>query len=68
MNCKKLKHVIIHEGVDYIGNYVFAHCDKLSSIDFKGTKSQWNKIDKLKDWNRDSSIHAVCCTDGNIYF
>lgn len=67
MNCKKLKHVILNDNISYIGNYAFANCSSLSSIDFKGTKSQWNKMRKLKYWNFDSSIHAICCTDGNIY-
>ena len=65
-NCKKLEHVTIYSGIGYIGNYVFANCDKLLSIDFKGTKSEWRKIRKLKKWNFDSKITCIHCTDGDI--
>lgn len=65
-NCKKLEHVTIYSGIGYIGNYVFANCDKLLSIDFKGTKSEWHKIRKLKKWNFDSKITCIHCIDGDI--
>ena len=35
--CDNLKHLSIHEGVGYIGEYAFSHCPQLESIDIPST-------------------------------
>lgn len=64
--CSGLISVIIGNGVTSIDDYVFKHTKNLESINYLGTKDQWNKI-KLKPlWNVDSRIERVECTDGVI--
>ena len=60
--CSGLTSVIIGNGVTSIDRYAFNNCDKLTSITYKGTKSQWNTIDKYSNWIARSC--KVCCTDG----
>ena len=50
--------------VTSIGNFAFSGCDALATINFGGTKEQWNGIDKS-----DAKIptgDTVKCTDGEI--
>lgn len=64
--CSGLISAIIGNGVTSIDDYVFKHTKNLESINYLGTKDQWNKI-KLKPlWNVDSRIERVECTDGVI--
>lgn len=65
-NCSGLTNVMIPNSVISIGDYVFKHAKNLESINYLGTKDQWNKI-KLKPlWNKDSRIERIECADGVI--
>ena len=63
--CKSLKFVTIPDSVKKIGAFAFCNCILLETIEFCGTKAQWNSIDKV-DWANDSKITSVKCTDGVI--
>ena len=64
--CSSLTGVTIPGSVISIGGYVFKHAKNLESINYLGTKDQWNKI-KLKPlWNKDSHIEKIECKDGVI--
>ena len=41
-------------------------CSAFRSIEFKGTKAQWEAIDKLESWNDMAPEFTVKCSDGNI--
>ena len=60
-----LKEVTIPNSVTNIGDYAFAYCG-LKIITYKGTQSQWNNIDKASDWNINSALETITCTDGEI--
>ena len=46
--CKKLKTVVLKEGVKELGEYVFIHCPKLRSVTVpKGIKNLWLYIDSI---------------------
>lgn len=64
--CTGLKTVIISDSVASIGSNVFAACPNLVDINFKGTKIQWQNIQKSESWNESSAIKIVRCTDGDI--
>ena len=69
-NCSSLTSVTIPESVTSIGQYTFRYCSSLTNITYKGTKEQWNKIDKSMasgevDWC-DSTLKTITCTDGVI--
>ena len=68
--CRSLTNITIPESVTSIGQYTFRYCSSLTNITYKGTKEQWNKIDKSMlsgevDWC-DSTLKTITCTDGVI--
>lgn len=65
-NCTGLKTVILSSSVILMGFNVFAGCPNLASIDFRGTKIQWQNIQKNESWNENSVIKTVHCADGDI--
>ena len=69
-NCSSLASVTIPESVTSIRQSAFGNCSSLTNITYKGTKEQWNKIDKSivsgeVDWC-DSTLKTITCTDGII--
>ena len=69
-NCSSLTSVTIPESVTSIRQWAFCNCSSLTNITYKGTKEQWNKIDKSMtngkvDWC-DSTLKTITCTDGVI--
>ena len=68
--CSSLTSVTIPESVTSIGQDAFYNCSSLTNITYKGTKEQWNNIDKHMlngkvDWC-DSTLKTITCTDGVI--
>lgn len=69
-NCISLTSVTIPERVTSIEQYAFRNCSSLTNITYKGTKEQWNNINKSMfsgkvDWC-DSTLKTITCTDGVI--
>ena len=71
-NCSSLTSVTIPESVTSIRQWAFCNCSSLTNITYKGTKEQWNKIDKSivevdgkVDWC-DPTLKTITCTDGVI--
>lgn len=61
---------ITHEGVVYhvtsIGDGVFKDCSDLTTITFRGTIAQWNKLIFGEDWACTVPATVVHCTDGDV--
>jgi len=64
-NCKNLTSVTIGNSVNTIFSSVFYNCHNLTKIIFNGTKEEWNAIEKY-EWNAQSNITKIICTDGEI--
>ena len=64
--CSNLSSIIIPDSVINIGTQPFNYCTNLTNITYKGTKTQWNNIDKDLYWNFSSKIKTITCTDGVI--
>ena len=71
-NCSSLASRTIPESVTSIGQWAFRGCSSLTNITYKGTKEQWNNINKSiaevdgkVDWC-DSTLKTITCTDGVI--
>lgn len=59
--------VTLPASVTSIGKAAFWYCERLKTIIYKGTKSQWEAVSKGEDW--DTGIggrYTISCTDGNI--
>ena len=66
-DCERLINITISDSVTSIGDRAFSYCSGLTSINFNGTKAQWNAIPKGSDWKYDvPSSCKVYCTDGTI--
>ena len=64
--CTGLTSVIIPDSVTSIGYDAFGSCGMLTQIKYMGTKDQWSKIHFKDEWNKDSPIETIHCTDGDI--
>ena len=64
--CTGLTSITIPDSVTSIGDSAFLNCDGLTTITFKGTKEQWNAIQKGYDWDYDTGEYVIHCTDGDI--
>jgi hypothetical protein len=61
-----LQRVTVSRDVTYFANAVFDGCESLREICFEGTKDEWNRIAKDRNWDRGLSTYTVRCTDGEI--
>ena len=58
-NCESLTSVTIPSSVFSIGTYAFGHCLSLKTINYTGTKEQWNAISKGTSWNSGTSFNVI---------
>lgn len=65
-DCKGLKEVVIPNKVKSIAAFAFGGCTSLTTITFKGTKEEWNSIEKDETWNIEVPATTVHCSDGDI--
>lgn len=63
--CHQLTNVTMDSKVVSIGNRAFRYCPKLVDITYRGTKAQWRKIKKGRDW-KSADTKIIHCIDGDI--
>lgn len=68
-NCKEIE---LPAGLKYIGDKAFEESE-IGTINFKGTKEQWEKISKDQPWGtyrelREWMVAIVHCSDGDVPF
>lgn len=61
MGCDNLTSITIPRSVTKIGSYAFTSCYNLAEINYEGTQSQWNSIDKAENWDKSTGDYAVKC-------
>ena len=64
--CSGLTSVTIPDSVTRIGDDAFAECWELTSINYRGTREQWEAVNKGDDWDSDTGDYVIRCTDGEI--
>lgn len=64
--CTNLTSITIPSGITRLYDLTFVGCEKLKTIDFKGTKAQWNAIPKDESWDFSLRNCTLKCTDGDI--
>ncbi len=57
--CENLETVIIPTSVTTIWDFAFADCKSLTDIKYKGTKEQWDEIEKLYFWNSLNTVNTI---------
>ena len=65
-DCSGLESITIPDSVTSIGDYAFRGCSDLTTINFQGTKVQWQAIVKSSSWDDNTGEYTVICTDGTI--
>lgn len=63
--CNKLTKIIIPDSVVEIAPYAFNHCPNLKTIEFEGTKKQWQDVHKPVNLGVVDS-KKIHCKDGEI--
>ena len=58
-NCTSLTNVTIGDSVTSIGGYAFEGCRSLKTINYKGSKEQWNSISKGSYWNFNTGSYTI---------
>ena len=64
--CSKLTSITIPDSVTGIGYGTFSGCTSLKTLNYNGTKSQWNAADLHSIWKDDSLLETIHCIDGDI--
>ncbi len=62
--CNNLENLYLSQKLSIINEYAFVGCYQMS-ITFNGTIEQWQKIEKVENWNN-SAPGSVYCTDGRV--
>ena len=70
VGCKSITNISLPDSVTSIRQWAFSNCSSLTNITYKGTKEQWNNINKSivdgkVNWC-DSTLKTITCTDGVI--
>ena len=65
-SCGNLEKVIIPDTVTNIETMAFLLCRSLTTIEFKGTKAQWDSITKGSAWANSPATLTVVCSDETI--
>ena len=65
-DCSSLTSITIPNSVTRIGDSAFKICSSLTAIDYIGTKVQWEKMKRGYNWEYDSKVTFIRCTDGEI--
>ena len=66
LGCQSLESVTISAKVKLIEYCVFIDCESLTTIHFKGSKSQWEAIEKDTEWDLNTGNYTIYCTDGEL--
>ncbi len=72
-SCRKLEYIKIDNPKIHLGERVFIGCDNLSTIDFNGSKLDWQSVvsnadDHCSTWlNRPYTVTRVHCNDGDVH-
>ncbi len=65
-NCISLETITLPASVTSIKSEAFRGCTSLREIVFEGSKAEWEKISKGANWDTDTALSVIRCSDGNI--
>ena len=65
-SCDSLESVEISSLLTSIGDQAFSGCKALVTINYNGTKEQWNTISKVWSWDFATGKYTIYCSNGFI--
>jgi hypothetical protein len=65
-NCEHIAEITIGHGINRIEDFVFGRCSSLTTVNYNGTKDEWNSIYKTDYWKSQISFNKVHCLDGDV--
>lgn len=65
-NCISLETITLPASVKSIKSEAFRGCTALREIVFEGSMAEWAKISKGANWDTDTALAVIRCSDGNI--
>ena len=66
-NCINLKNIKIQNNMKEIGESAFYGCNNLTTVNYTGTKAEWNTlVSSISSGNNDLTDAKIICTDGEI--
>ena len=70
LGCASLNEVTIGSGIKYCAEWAFQDCLNLKTVNYNGTKADWDAINFVEYWDRlmlsEGMSLNVICTDGTI--
>ena len=64
--CMYVKRIVLPASITKIEGEILVSCVSLTTIDYAGTKNQWNAISKDSRWNYKAPALTISCKDGLI--
>ena len=64
--CSSLTSIVLPNSLKSIEWWAFCRCESLTTITFRGTIAQWNKIKLRENWKDKVPATVVHCTDGDV--
>ena len=65
-DCVTLESVVIPESIKKIGYLAFKHCTSIETVEFGGTKTQWEAVEGKIDLLYFIPAKVVKCSDGEV--
>ena len=65
LNLLELEEISMDDAVELIETMAIFGCPKLAKITYKGTKEQWQRVEKQELWH-DREKLEICCSDGKL--
>lgn len=65
-DCFSLEEVYLPRSLESIGSNVFSQCFNLYELNYAGTKTEWERMQKTSRWKTNSNLNVVHCTDGDV--
>jgi len=65
-DCNKLTSVTLPATITILSENAFERCTVLTTVQFGGTTTEWNGVNKAELWDNQTGNYTVVCTDGTI--
>ena len=65
-NCSSIKSITLPKSLTNIESFAFSGCALLSELNYDGTVLEWGQITLETNWNLNTTVSVVHCTDGDI--